>query len=97
MHVIKRKTLVEYYEKHANVKNDLEAWFYETKSAQWETPSDIKARFSTASFLSDNRVVFNIHGNDYRLLVRVNYESKTVFILFIGTHAEYNKYDMEKI
>lgn len=97
MHVIKKKTLVEYYEKHAIVKNDLEAWYMEANNAHWKTPQNIKQRYSTASFLSGNRVVFNIHGNDYRLMVRINYESETVFILFIGTHAEYDKNNIEKI
>ena len=95
MHVIKRKTLVDYYEKHAIVKADLEAWYNEAKKAHWKTSQDIKDHFSSASFLCDNRVVFNIHGNAYRLLTRINYDSETVFILFIGTHAEYSKYDME--
>lgn len=97
MHVIKRKTLIDYYEKHAIVKEDLEAWYDEAKKAHWKSPQDIKNQFSSASFLGDNRVVFNIHGNAYRLLTRINYDSETVFILFIGTHAEYNKYDMEAI
>lgn len=97
MHVIKRKTLIDYYEKHAIVKEDLEVWYDEAKKAHWKSPQDIKNQFSSASFLGDNRVVFNIHGNAYRLLTRINYDSETVFILFIGTHAEYNKYDMEAI
>ena len=62
MHVIKRKTLIDYYEKHAIVKEDLEAWYDEAKKAHWKLPQDIKNQFSSASFLSDNRVVFNIHG-----------------------------------
>ena len=97
MHVIKRKTLIDYYEKHAIVKEDLEAWYDEAKKAHWKSPQDIKNQFSSASFLGDNRVVFNIHGNAYRLLTRINYDSETVFILFIGTHAEYSKYDIEAI
>ena len=97
MHVIKKKTLTDYSETHAIVKADLDSWYIEAKSAIWKTPQDIKNRFSSASFLADNKVVFNIHGNDYRLLTRINYDSGTVFILFIGTHAEYNKYDMGAI
>ena len=97
MHVIKRKTLIEYSEKHALVKTDLDAWYAEAKNAILKTPQDIKNRFSSASFLADNKIVFNIHGNDYRLLTRINYDSGTIFILFIGTHAEYIKYDMGAI
>ncbi len=97
MHIISKKTIVEYYTKHAAVKSDLEAWFDEVKQAQWDNSADIKSQYVTASFLPDNRVVFKIHGNSYRLLVRVNYNSKTVFVKFIGTHAEYDKYNMETI
>ncbi len=95
MHIIKKKTLEDYYHKHVAAEKDLDAWFYEVKHARWKTPADIKARYSSASFLSDNRVVFNIHGNDYRLLTRINYESETVFIKFVGTHSEYDRCDME--
>ena len=97
MHVIKRKTLLEYSEKHAIVKDALEAWYIEAKTAHWKSSQDVKKLYSSASFLGDNRVVFNIHGNAYRLLLRINYDSETVFILFIGTHAEYSKYNMEDI
>ncbi len=97
MHVIKRKTLVEYYKKHANVKNDLEAWYQEANKAHWKTPQDIKDKYSTASFIGNTKVVFNIHGNAYRLLVDVDYNSETVFIKYIGTHADYSKLSMEAI
>ena len=97
MHVIARKTLVEFWGGHADSKSDLEAWFYEACNAHWKSPQDIKNKYSTASFLKDNRVVFNIHGNKFRLVVRVNYKSETVFILFVGTHSEYDKYNMEVV
>lgn len=97
MHVIARKTLIEFWNRHAESKNDLESWFYEADNAHWKSPQDIKQKYSTASFLKDNKVVFNIHGNKFRLLVRIVYKIETVFILFVGTHAEYDKYDMEKV
>jgi mRNA interferase HigB len=99
MHVIKRKTLVEFYQQpgHRDSKGALEAWYYEAKHAQWASPADIKALYRSSSILRNNRVVFNIAGNKYRLIVRINYDSKTVFVRFIGTHREYDKIDAEVI
>lgn len=99
MHVIKRKPLVDFYEQqgHQDAKGALEAWYYEATHAQWASPADIKALYSSASILKDNRVVFNIAGNKYRLIVRINYGSRTVFVRFIGTHREYDKIDAEVI
>lgn len=99
MHVIKHKTLVEFYSRpnRQDAKGPLEAWFYEAKNAKWETPTEIKALYRSASILKNNRVVFNIAGNKYRLVVRIKYDSKTVFVRFIGTHKEYDKIDPEVI
>ena len=99
MHVIKRKTLVDFYQqpKNQDAKGALEAWFYEAKHAQWSSPAEIKVKYRSASILKKNRVVFNIAGNKYRLIVRINYDSKTVFVRFIGTHLEYDKIDAEAI
>ena len=99
MHIIKRKTLVEFFEKPGcqDAKGALEAWYYEAKHAQWASPADVKVQYGSASILKGNRVVFNIAGNKYRLVVRINYDSKTVFVRFIGTHKEYDKIDAEVI
>ena len=99
MHVISRKKLIEFYEQpgRQDAKGQLEAWYYEAKHAQWESPADVKAQYGSASVIGDNRVVFNIAGNKYRLIVRINYDSKTVFVRFIGTHQEYDKIDAEVI
>jgi len=99
VHVIKRKTLVKFFQRIGcqDAKGPLEAWYYEAKQAQWESPADVKAQYGSASILKDNRVVFNIAGNKYRLVVRINYDSKTVFVRFIGTHREYDKIDAEVI
>ena len=99
MHVIKRKTLVEFYKQpgHEDAKGALEAWYYEAKHAMWASPAEIKALYGSASILKSNRVVFDIAGNKYRLIVRINYESKTVFVRFIGTHREYDEIDAEAI
>ena len=99
MHVIKRKTLTGFYDQpgRGDAKGPLDSWYYEVQHAQWASPADVKAKYGTASILKDNRVVFNIAGNKYRLVVRINYDSKTVFGRFIGTHKEYDKIDAEVI
>lgn len=99
MHVIKRKTLIEFYEQpgHKDAKGPLEAWYFEAKHAQWESPAEIKDQYRSASILKGNRVVFNIAGNTYRLVVKINYDSKTVFVRFIGTHRKYDTIDAEVI
>ena len=99
MHVIARKTMVSFYSRpnRQDARGPLEAWFHEAKQAQWETPADIKVQFRSASILKGNRVVFNIAGNKYRLIVKINYVTKTVFVRFIGTHQEYDKIDPEVV
>jgi mRNA interferase HigB len=99
MHVIKRKTLIEFYMQpgRQDAKGPLEAWHYEAKHAQWASPADVKGQYRSASILKNSRVVFNIAGNKYRLVVRINYDSKTVFVRFIGTHQEYDEIDAEVI
>lgn len=99
MHVIKRKTLVEFFQRpeHQDAKGALDAWYYEARHAQWRSPMDVKSQYGSASILKNNRVVFNISGNKYRLVVRMNYDSGTVFVRFIGTHREYSKIDAEVI
>ena len=99
MHVISKKTLGEFYKRSdcQDAKGPLEAWYYEAKHAQWSDPSEIKAQYGSASIFKNNRVVFNIGGNKYRLVVRMNYESKPVFVRFIGTHKEYDEIDVEAI
>jgi len=99
MHIISRKKLIEFYEQsaHQDAKGPLEAWYYEAKNAQWASPSEVKDHYRSASILKGNRVVLNIAGNKYRLIVRINYDSKTAFVRFIGTHKEYDKIDAEVI
>ena len=99
MHIIKRKTLIEFYERpgRRDAKGRLEAWYHEASRAQWVSPANVKEQYPSASILKNNRVVFNIAGNKYRLVVRINYDSKTVFVRFIGTHREYDKINAEVI
>lgn len=97
MNVISKKTLVLFYEKHSAAKHALEAWHAEARKAEWQTPEEIKREYASASFLKDNRVVFNIKGNDYRLIVHIDYKRHIVRVKFVGTHAEYGKINAEEI
>lgn len=97
MRIISRKKLRDFWQKHENSEQALKAWFTDAKHAEWDGPVAIKKNYSNASFLSDNRVVFNIKGNQYRLIIVIRYEFKLVFIRFIGTHQEYDKIDAKKI
>jgi len=91
VHVISRKRLVEFWEEHPDAKGPLSAWFQEFKEAKWAGTAEVKRRYSTASFVGNDRIVFNIKGNKYRLIVR--YRPPVVFIRFVGTHAEYDRVD----
>lgn len=98
MRIIAKRTLVAFWESgHGDAEQPLKAWHALAKAACWNEPAAIKAMFATASFLANNRVVFNISGNKYRLVVKVEYELKTIFVRFIGTHADYNKIDASTI
>lgn len=97
MRVIAKKTLRTFWEKHADSKQQLKSWFQETSNVEWKNSKDIKKGYPSTSFLVDNRVVFNIKGNKYRLIVKINYDYHMVWIRFIGTHAEYDKIDATKI
>jgi len=97
MRVFARKTLREFWTKHADSEESLKAWFSEAENSRWESPSDIKKIYPHASILPDNRVVFNIKGNNYRLVVKINYDYGQVFIRFVGSHAEYDKIDATTI
>lgn len=83
--------LHEFSRKHANARAALTAWHTVVEQAEWNTTHDIKARFAQADFLVDNRVIFNIKGNHYRLLAKVNFQAGIVLVEWIGTHAEYDK------
>jgi len=95
--VIAKRTLHDFWEKHADSEQQLKAWYNEAEQADWKSPNHIKKDYPSASILEDNRVVFNIKGNNYRLIVRINYKYGVVWIRFVGTHAEYDKVDATKI
>lgn len=97
MRVIAKKTLLEFWLKHKDCEQQLKAWYQETSKAKWRNTKDIKREYPSASFLADNTVVFNIKGNHYRLICKINYDYQMIWIRFIGTHANYDKVDATKI
>jgi mRNA interferase HigB len=96
MRVIVRRTLREFWE-CSEYADSLEAWYREAVQAEWSDPMEVKAQYRSASILKEERVVFNIAGNKYRLVVRINYPTQIVFIKFIGTHKQYDAIDAETI
>jgi mRNA interferase HigB len=97
LRVIAKKSLREFWLKHPDCEQQLKSWYREAEKAKWLTPKIFKKDYPTASLLQNNRVVFNIKGNHYRLIVRINYDYGMVWIRFIGTHAQYDKIDANKI
>ena len=98
MRIISRKTLRLFWEKsqYADVEQALKAWFREASNADWATPAEIKAAFGTASIVGNNRVV-NICGNKYRLIVKVNYAYRVIYIRFMGTHVQFDRINVEEV
>jgi len=97
MRVISKKTLREFWEEHPDAEDPLKAWFTEAEDASWKSPADIKAQYGSASILKNGRVVFNICGNKYRLVVKINYSAAIVLVRFMGTHKEYDGINAEVI
>ncbi len=97
MRIISRRTLREFWAKHPDAEQPLRAWFVNAQQANWQTPTDIKREYQNASFITNNRVVFNIKGNRYRLIVAVKYEYSIVYIRFVGTHQAYDNVDAATI
>ena len=97
MPVIALKNIRDFCLRHADASAALTAWTQEALTASWKTPHDIRHRYGNAGFLGHNRVVFNIKGNDYRLVVAVAYRFEAVYVKFIGTHAQYDAIDAETV
>jgi mRNA interferase HigB len=97
MRIIAKRGLRDFWEKHPAAKEPLLAWYHEVAREDWDNPAEVKERYRNASIVGDNRVVFNVKGNDYRLVVRVNYRHRIVYIRFVGTHAEYDKIDVTQV
>ena len=97
MRIIAVGTLREVWKSHADAEQPLKSWYKEAIDTRWLEPNDIKQRYPSADSLPDNRVVFNIKGNTYRLIVKIHYNTGIVYIRFVGTHAAYNKINAETI
>lgn len=97
MRIIKIKTLKDFWDTHKDSEIPLRTWYSSVKREIWKSTSDIKDKYRNASFLANNRVVFNIHGNKYRLVVRVNYDFQIVYIRFIGSHKDYDKINASEV
>ncbi|BCA56607.1 toxin RelE [Nitrospira sp. KM1] len=93
MRIVARRSLREFWTQHPTAKGPLEAWHQEVARADWSSPSTLKLQFRSASVLHGNRVVFNIAGNRYRLIVKINYSYRIVYIRFIGSHEDYDAVD----
>lgn len=92
MRIISKATLRVFWERHPKAEGPLKAWFALVSATSWRRPADVKAMFgTTVDFVGDNRVIFDIGGNKYRLIVRISYEYGQVLIKFVGTHSEYDK------
>jgi mRNA interferase HigB len=97
MRIIARKSLREFWEQHPDAEQTLKAWYHDVKQAEWTSPNDIRQLYATASIIANNRVVFNIRGNHYRLVVAINYAYQVVYIRFVGTHRDYDQIDAATI
>ena len=97
MRVIAKRTLREFWERHPDAEQPLKAWYDIARSSIWRTPADIKAQFRRASFVANNRVVFNIAGNKYRLVIVVRYRIQRLYVRFIGTHQGYDKINVSEV
>ena len=96
--IISKKTIRKFWEgRFPDSQGALEAWHAEARNADWQTPADIKAQYGNASILKDSRVVFNICGNKYRLIVKINFPASIIYVRFIGTHKEYDAIDAETV
>lgn len=97
MRIVAIKALRLFWARHRDAEEPLKAWYAEVTSGQWRTSQDILARYGSADILPDNRVVFNIKGNQYRLVVKIHYNTGIVYIRFIGTHSQYDQIDAETV
>jgi len=97
MHIISLRTLRLFWTNHPDAEQPLRAWYAIARRAHWRTPTDIRADYGSASFVGNNRVVFNIKGNDYRLIVIAEYNKGKLFVRFVGTHSDYDRIDASTI
>jgi mRNA interferase HigB len=97
MRIIAVKTLKDYWKEFPQSEQALLSWYEEAEAANWNNPNELKAQYRNASILTDKRVVFNIHGNSFRLIVDIEYRLKIAFVVWFGTHSQYDKIDAKKV
>jgi mRNA interferase HigB len=97
MRIIARNTLIKYWKKHPDTEQPLKSWFDEVSNAVWESPNQLKKQFRNASIINKKRVVFNIKGNSYRLVVDIEYKIGIIFVVWIGSHVEYDKINVKEV
>lgn len=97
MWVVKKKTLQEFWERRPDAERALRAWYSRAKKANWDSPARVKESNANASIIANDRVVFNIQGHAYRLVVHIDYQYHKVYIRFIGTHSEYDQINAEEV
>lgn len=97
MRIIARRALREFWERHADAEQPLRAWYHDVLRADWRMPDDVKRVYASASVVGENRLVFNIGGNKYRLVIAVNYKYRICYVRFIGTHQAYDRIDVATV
>lgn len=97
MHVLALKTLKRFWLRHPDSEQALRAWYFEARGAKWIKAAEVKKQYPSASVISTERLVFNVCGNTYRLIVRVNFAGGTLFVRFVGTHTEYDRIEAERV
>lgn len=97
LRIIARRSLREFLEQHPDAEQPLRAWYHDARKADWRSPADIKRVYANASIVGENRVVFNIKGNRYRLVVAINYSYRMCYIRFIGSHRAYDRIDVASV
>ncbi len=97
MRIIAKSTLRAFWTRHPDAEEPLLAWYREVEKEDWSQPVQVKEKYRSASIVKGSRVVFNIKGNDYRLVVRINYPYRVIYVRFVGTHVEYDAIDVEEV
>ena len=97
MNIYNRSSLILFYTRHPDCKETLEKWYHDVLSKNWKKPAEVTRDFNTARTIGNNRAIFKINRNDYRLIVEINYAKGWLFIKFIGTHAEYDAVTAETV
>jgi mRNA interferase HigB len=97
MRIVAKRTLREFWEQFPETEEPLLAWYREVEKEDWDGPAKVKEKYRSASVIKGSRVVFNIKGNDYRLVVKINYPYRMIYIRFVGTHAEYDEINVEEV